>query len=85
MNEYYQTLKDQAKETCKENMIYQAIVEKEGATADAAYYRAKLVDDGQTEDYYDTLVTTSGEPFVLQQAIAAKALEIVKAGASVQK
>lgn len=85
MSEYYQTLKDQAKETCKENMIYQAIVEKEGATADAAYYRAKLVDDGQTEDYYDTLVTTSGEPFVLQQAIAAKALEIVKAGASVQK
>lgn len=85
MNEYYQTLKEQAKETCKENMIYQAIVEQEGATADAAYYRAKLVADGQTEDYYDTLVTTSGEPFVLQQAIAAKALEIVKAGASVQK
>ena len=85
MDEYYQTLKDQAKETCKENMIYQAIVEKEGAVADADYYRAKLVADGQTEDYYDTLVTTSGEPFVLQQAIAAKALEIVKAGASVQK
>ncbi len=85
MNEYYQTLKEQAKETCKENMIYQAIVEQEGAVADAAYYRAKLVADGQTEDYYDTLVTTSGEPFVLQQAIAAKALEIVKAGASVQK
>ena len=85
MNEYYQTLKDQAKETCKDNMIYQAIVEQEGAVADAAYYRAKLVADGQTEDYYDTLVTTSGEPFVLQQAIAAKALEIVKAGASVQK
>lgn len=85
MSEYYQTLKDQAKETCKENMIYQAIVEKEGAVADAAYYRAKLVADGETEDYYDTLITTSGEPFVLQQAIAAKALEIVKAGASIAK
>ncbi len=84
MAEYYKTLKDQAKDTCKENLIWQAIVEKEGAVADAAYYKAKLVADGESEDYYDTQVTTSGEPFVLQQAIAAKALEIVKESAVVK-
>ena len=85
MAEYYKTLKDQAKDTCKENLIWQAIVEKEGAVADAAYYKAKLVEDGESEDYYDTQVTTSGEPFVLQQAIAAKAMEIVKDAAVIQK
>ena len=85
MTEYYQTLKDQAKETCKENMIYQAIVEQEGAVADAEYYKAKLTADGEPEGYYDTLITTSGEPFVLQQAIAAKAMEIVKAAATIKK
>lgn len=85
MTEYYQTLKEQAKETCKENMIYQAIVEQEGAVADAEYYKAKLKADGEADGYYDTLVTTSGEPFVLQQAIAAKAMEIVKAAATIKK
>lgn len=85
MAEYYETLKDQAKDTCKENLIMQAIVEQEGAVADADYYRAKLVADGEADSYYDTLVTTSGEPFVLQQAIASKAMEIVKAGATVKK
>ena len=85
MSEYYQTLKDQAKDTCKESMIYQAIVEQEGAVADADYYKAKLTADGEPDGYYDTLITTSGEPFVLQQAIAAKAMEIVKAAATVKK
>ena len=85
MDEYYQTLKEKAQDTCKDNLIYQAIVEQEGAVADAAYYRAKLVEDGNEENYYDTMVTTSGEPFVLQQAIHAKGLEIVKAGATIQK
>lgn len=85
MDEYYQTLKEKAQATCKDNLIYQAIVEQDGAVADAAYYRAKLVEDGNEENYYDTMVTTSGEPFVLQQAIHAKGLEIVKAGATIQK
>ena len=85
MDEYYQTLKEKAQATCKDNLIYQAIVEQDGAVADAAYYRAKLVEDGNEENYYDTMVTTSGEPFVLQQAIHAKGLEIVKAGAVIQK
>ncbi|MBO4900929.1 MAG: FKBP-type peptidyl-prolyl cis-trans isomerase [Lachnospiraceae bacterium] len=85
MGEYYQTLKEKAQATCKDNLIYQAIVEQDGAVADAAYYRAKLVEDGNEENYYDTMVTTSGEPFVLQQAIHAKGLEIVKAGATIQK
>ena len=85
MTEYFNDLTDQAKDTAKENMIYQAIVEKEGAVADAAYYKAYLTSEGNDETYYDTQVETSGEPFVLQQAIQQKALEIAVAGATVQK
>ncbi len=85
MTEYFDDLTDQAKDTCKENMIWQAIVEKEGAVADAAYYKAHLVEEGEDETYYDTQVQTSGEPFVLQQAIAAKALEIATDAAVVEK
>ncbi|MCR5595495.1 MAG: FKBP-type peptidyl-prolyl cis-trans isomerase [Lachnospiraceae bacterium] len=85
MDEYYQSLKDKAKDTCKVNMIWQAIVEKEGATVDADYYKSYLTEKGQDASYYDTMATTSGEAFVLQQAIAIKGLEIVKAGATVEK
>ena len=85
MTEYFDDLTDKAKDTCKENMIWQAIVEKEGAVADAAYYKAHLVEEGEDETYYDTQVGTSGEPFVLQQAIAAKALEIATDAAVVEK
>ncbi len=85
MDEYFKDLTDQSKDTAKENMIYQAIVEKENAVADAAYYKAYLTGEGNDETYYDTQVETSGEPFVLQQAIQQKALEIAVAGASVEK
>lgn len=85
MTEYFKDLTDQAKDTCKENMVFQAIVEKEGATADAEYYKAVLAEEGNDESYYNTQVETSGEPFVLQQAIAHKAVEIATEAATVEK
>lgn len=75
--EYDVSLKDTCKETAKENMIYQAIIEKEGAVADADYYKGYLETQGNDATYYDSQVATAGEPFVLQQAIKQKALEIV--------
>lgn len=85
MTEYFKDLTDKAKDTCKENMVFQAILEKEGATADAEYYKAVLAEEGNDENYYNTQVETSGEPFVLQQAIAHKAVEIATESATVEK
>ena len=83
--EYDISLKDTAKETAKRNMIYQAIVELEGATADAEYYKAYLAEQGYDETYYDSQVATAGEPYILQLAIRQKALEIVKENAVIEK
>jgi len=83
--EYDESLKDIAKDTAKENMIYQAIVETEGVTADAAYYKQVLKEEGREDTYYDSQVELTGEPFVLQQAIKAKAMEIIVDSVVIQK
>lgn len=83
--EYDESLKDVAKETCKENMAYQAIVELEGAVVDADYYKAVLEAEGQGAAYYASQAASAGEPFVLQQAIKHKAIEIVADSAVIEK
>lgn len=83
--EYLEELETSAKEQVKEDLLYQAIVEQEGAVADAAWYKQYLVEDGQDESSYDSSVETTGEPFVLQSAIKEKALEIVMDAAVIQK
>lgn len=86
IEEYDKSLKETAANICKENMIYQAIVELENATADSAYYIDYLEKSGQGGSaYYESLKTTSGEPFVLQQAIHQKAIEIVADSAVIKK
>lgn len=82
--DYDISLQDKCKEICKENMVYQAIVELEGAVADADYYKAYLAGIGYDNLYYASEVETAGEPFVLQQAIKLKALEIVADNAVVK-
>ena len=84
MEEYYQTLKTKAQDAAKINMAYQAIVELEGATVDADYYKAELDASGQGAAYYDSEVATAGEGFTLQQAIRLKAIQIMADSAVVQ-
>ncbi len=82
--EYDKTLVDKAKDAYKNNLVYQAILEMEGASADADYYKSVLVAQGNDESYYDTLVEQYGEPYVLQMAIKEKAVELVKNMVTVQ-
>lgn len=84
MDEYYQNLKTEAKDACKIALAYQAIVELEGATADADYYRAYFEKNGQGAAFYDSSVAAAGEAFTLQQAIRQKAIDIVADSAVVQ-
>lgn len=82
--EYLAALNESAKEQVKLDLLYQAIVEKEGAVVDAAYYKDFLVRDGQDAESYESSVETTGEPFVLQTAIKEKALEIATEAAVVK-
>ena len=75
--EYDKSLIEKSQDAYKEKLIYQAIVEKEGAVADAAYYKDFLTKAGNDENYYDNQVELYGEPNVLQKAIKEKALDIV--------
>ncbi|MBR6960963.1 MAG: FKBP-type peptidyl-prolyl cis-trans isomerase, partial [Clostridiales bacterium] len=83
-SEYDVSLIDIAKETYKENLIYQAILENEGVTVDAAYYKDYLAKTDHEEGYYANQVEMYGEPYVLQMAVKEKALEIASANAKVQ-
>ncbi|MBO4845852.1 MAG: FKBP-type peptidyl-prolyl cis-trans isomerase [Lachnospiraceae bacterium] len=83
-SEYDVSLIDIAKETYKENLIYQAILENEGVTVDAAYYKDYLAKTGHEDEYYANQVEMYGEPYVLQMAVKEKALEIASGYAKVQ-
>jgi trigger factor len=83
-DEYDLSLVDIAKETYKENLIYQAILENETTTVDAAYYKDYLAKTDHENEYYANQVEMYGEPYVLQMAVKEKALEIVCDYAKVQ-
>ena len=83
-DEYDLSLVDIAKETYKENLIYQAILENETTTVDAAYYKDYLAKTDHENEYYANQVEMYGEPYVLQMAVKEKALEIACDYAKVQ-
>ena len=83
-DEYDLSLVDIAKETYKENLIYQAILENETTTVDAAYYKDYLAKTDHENEYYANQVEMYGEPYVLQMAVKEKALEIASSNAKVQ-
>ena len=83
-SEYDESLIETSKEDYKEKLIYQAILENEGVSVDAAYYKDFLKKEGQADSYYDSQVELYGEPYVLQMAVKEKALEIVCSMAKVQ-
>lgn len=82
--EYLTSIDVNAQNNYRNNLAYQAVVELEGATADAAFYKDYLVKQGNDASYYDTLVEQYGEPYVLQLAIQEKATEILKDKVTIQ-
>lgn len=81
---YDKQLLKKAKESIKEKLIYQAILEKEGVTVTADDYKAYLLDNGTTEDSYNAQLEQYGAGYMAQQMVKIKALEIVKDKVTVQ-
>lgn len=82
--EYEETVAQKAVEEYKEALLYQSILELEGVSVDADYYKTLLVADGYDESEYEARVETYGEPYLLSLAMKEKALELVKSMATVQ-
>lgn len=82
--EYDGTLEEKAKDTYKNNLAFQSILELEGASVEGAYLKNLLVQEGNPESTYDSLVEEYGLPFVNQMAIREKAIDVVKDMVTVQ-
>jgi len=78
-DEYAVDVEDRAKEQYKNNLLYQVILQTEGANVDATYY-----DEVKGEGAYDNAVTTYGAPYALQSVFKDKVIELVKPMVNVQ-
>lgn len=75
---YDKQLKATAKENTKEDLIYQAILESEGVTVSLDDYKNYVLENGTTEDQYNSQVEQYGTGYLVQKMVQVKALEIVK-------
>lgn len=78
-DEYAVDVEERAKEAYKNNLLYQAILQTEGANVDATYY-----DEVKGEGAYETAVANYGAPHTLQSVFKDKAIELVKPMVNVQ-
>lgn len=82
--EYDKGLDEKVQPQAKSDLIYQAILEKEGITVTEEEYLAYLTENGHTQEEYNESVAAYGKGYVMQQMVYLKALEIVKGTALVQ-
>lgn len=83
-SEYDASLEESCKETVKDDMVYQAILESEGITLTEADYRAYLNDLSGTDNAFDTMTENRGIGDTMKGFVKIKALEIAKNNAKVQ-
>lgn len=82
--EYDLSLEDEVKETAEYYMFCQAIAEKEGITADMNDVRTQILDAGNTEEQLESYISSYGEPYLIQSALATKVIEKLCATAIVE-
>lgn len=83
-SKYDKSLTEQAQEQTKADLIYQAILEKEGVSVSEDDYVAYLETKGQTKEDFDNEVETYGKGYVLQKMVKIKALELVSGMVTVE-
>ncbi len=81
---YDASLREKVLSQAKEILIYQAIAELEGIKASEEDYLAYVISQGQTEDNYNSYLTTYGKGYLMQQDIARKVIEYVKTLVTIQ-
>jgi len=69
----------------KQHLIVQAIAEKEGIKSDEAAYLAYLLEQGETEENYNTQLTNYGKGYLMQAHISLQVQDLVKDNVTIQK
>lgn len=83
-SKYDKYLTEPVQKQVKANLIYQAILEKEGISVSEADYISYLETQGKTKEDYDKEVESYGKGFVIQKMVKIKALELVKGMVTVE-
>lgn len=83
--QYDRTLVATGKTIVKQNLIFQAIAEKEGIVADEATYLAYMLEQGETEDSFNTELQNYGKGYLMQAHIGLQVLDLVKQNVTIQK
>ena len=82
---YDRSLKETGQAIVKQNLILQAIAEKEGIKADEATYLAYMLEQGETEESFNTELTNYGKGYLMQSHIGLQVLDLVKVNVTIQK
>lgn len=82
---YDRSLKATGQAIVKQNLILQAIAEKEGIKADEATYLAYMLEQGETEESFNTELTNYGKGYLMQSHIGLQVLDLVKNNVTIQK
>ena len=77
-DEYEEDLDTRGKDGIKELLAYQGVLEGEGVTLSEQDYRDYLTENDGNDDNYDSNVEEYGLPYLLQQRLEDKAVEILK-------
>ena len=82
--EYDKDLDETCKETEKDVLTYQAIMEKEGIKCTIDDYKANLKETEGSDDSYADRATQYGDPYLIQSLYKDKAIQIVKDNAKIE-
>jgi len=81
---YDRSLIETSKAIVKQHLVFQAIAEAEGITADEATYLAYMLEQGETEESFNTELQNYGKGYLMQSHIGLQVLELVKQNVTIQ-
>ncbi len=82
--EYMTDLQSRSEDTVKENLIYQAILEKAGKSYTIDDYKIALINENGSEDEYSYQAELYGDNYLVQSYNKDMAMELVKSGATIE-
>ncbi len=82
--DYEKDVADRAEKFAKADLVYQAVIETEGITFDAAEAEKMTKDMYGGDDYYNSSVETYGKGYTMKNAVKNKAVDIATGYATVK-
>ena len=82
--EYQADIATRAEEDVKADLVFQAILENEGATVGDEEYESQITTMYGSEEYFNNALETYGKGYLMLSAVKKKAVELVKEYATVK-